>query len=200
MTIAQQHTTHLPSFLGRVSQLSFVVRDFDATLQFWTKTMGVGPFVVMENSLGDRPFVHRGKISDVHMSLALAYLGDIQIEVISQSNDAPSPYTEFYARGGQGLQHVAFATESYVDTCRKLTILGFEEVSCIKMPDGTKDASYFYGPEQHLGTMIEISPLTPRRRMYLDAIKSLSQSWDGTDPVRRFRTRAEFLASDMFKS
>ncbi|WP_181447608.1 MULTISPECIES: VOC family protein [unclassified Rhodococcus (in: high G+C Gram-positive bacteria)] len=185
-----------PTFLGKVAQLSFVVRDFEEALNFWTESLDVGPFVVMEDSLGDRPFIHRGKVSEVKMSLALAYLGDVQIELICQLNSEPSPYAEFYARGSEGLQHVAFMPDDYDSTCRRLKTMGFEEVSYILASDGSKNASY-YGSPHHIGTVFEITPMTPMRRMYLGAIKKLSEDWDGNKPVWRFATREDFLNSEL---
>ena len=35
--------------LGPVMQLAWLPEDFDAALEHWTKTMGVGPFFIMEN-------------------------------------------------------------------------------------------------------------------------------------------------------
>ncbi|MNL50474.1 hypothetical protein D3C87_1734930 [compost metagenome] len=76
-------------------QLAFVVPDLDEALHFWTAKMKVGPFVVIEDAMGDRRFLHRGAVSPVEIRLAFSYIGDTQIEVISPSNQAPSPYTEF---------------------------------------------------------------------------------------------------------
>lgn len=190
-----QDKTGLADLLEPDLQLSFVVKDLDAALRFWTETMGIGPFVVFEQSLGDRKFVHRGKASDVRMSVALSYRGETQIELITQSNSAPSMYSEFFATGGEGLQHIAFAAADYEKACRELEALGFEEISSIHTPDGTKNVSYFKGPK-HLGVMVELVPMTPARRIYYGRIKSLASSWDGSRPIRRFRDSAEFLASD----
>lgn len=188
----------LSKILGPQLQLSFVVKDIDAALKFWTEQMGVGPFVVFEQSLGNRRFVHRGAVSDVRMSVALSYRGDTQIEIITQSNSAPSMYSEFFETGREGLQHIAFAADDYELACRRLEEAGFEEISSIQMPDGTKNVSYYSGPK-HLGVMVEVVPMTPARRIYYGRIKALADAWDGSRPVRRFRDATEFLASDECK-
>ncbi len=193
MTDADQNT--LSQLLGPDLQLSFVVKDLDAALKFWTEQMGVGPFVVFEQSLGDRKFMHRGKVSDVRMSVALSYRGDTQIEFITQSNAAPSMYSEFFEGGGEGLQHIAFAANDFEKACTQFLALGFEEISSIHTPDGSKNVAYFKAP-RHLGVMVEVVPMTPARRIYYGRIKAMAASWDGTRPVRRYRDSAEFLASD----
>lgn len=183
----------LRELLGPDLQISFVVKDLDAALDFWTQQMGVGPFVVFEKSLGDRRFVHRGEVSDVQMSVALSYRGETQIELITQANDAPSIYSEFFASGREGLQHMAFAAADYEQACMRFEAIGFEELSSIRMPDGTKNVSYFKSPES-MGVVVELVPMTTARRTYYDRIKELAASWDGSEPVRRYRDSVEFLA------
>jgi hypothetical protein len=186
-----------PAFLGERMQLSFVVPDMREGLLFWAETMRVGPFVVIENSLADRRFIHRGQPSPIEMSIAFSYVGDVQIELISQTNAAPSPYTEFMDAGRQGLHHVGFWPHDCESACSQLISRGFEEVCSIDTLNGNRNARvrYLQGPS-HLGVMYEVAPMTAERASYFAAIRRLVASWDGTRPVRRFSSRAEFLASD----
>jgi hypothetical protein len=48
--------------------------------------------------------------------------------------------------------------------------------------------------------MYEIAPMTAERASYFAAIRKLAASWDGSRPVRRFRSRAEFLASEDYQT
>ena len=48
----------------------------------------------------------RGKLTKIDMSAAIAYSGDLQIELIYQHDDAPSIYTELPRGGRSGLQHI----------------------------------------------------------------------------------------------
>lgn len=185
----------LSAFLGQKMQLGYVVADMDAALRYWSETFKVGPFVVIEESVGDRRFMHRGRQSDVRMSVAFSYFGDVQVEFISQHNDAPSPYTEFLAGGRTGgLHHLAFWPPDYAGACAELEKHGFAEVCTIEMQDGTKNVSYYNGPA-HLGTMIEIVPYTPARAKYFGGVKALAENWDGSRPIRRYKDRAAYMAS-----
>ncbi|MBB3527030.1 hypothetical protein [Rhizobium sp. BK456] len=51
--------------------------------------------MVIENSRGGRDVVHWKRPTDVDITLDFAYFGDVQIDLIHQSNDAPSCYKEF---------------------------------------------------------------------------------------------------------
>ncbi|MNL33862.1 hypothetical protein D3C87_1557960 [compost metagenome] len=182
-------------------QLSFVVADLHEGLRFWTETMRVGPFVVIENSLADRRFIHRGQPSPIEMSIAFSYAGDVQIELISQKNAAPSPYTEFLGAGRQGLHHLGFWPADCESACSQLMSRGFEEVCSIDASNANPGARvrYLEGPA-HLGVMYEIAPMTAERATYFAAIRRLAAGWDGSRPVRSYPSRAAFLESDDYRA
>jgi catechol 2,3-dioxygenase-like lactoylglutathione lyase family enzyme len=184
-----------PPYLGDRMQLAFVVPDLHESLRFWTENLKVGPFVVMRNATRDRRFMYRGELSKVEMDLAFAYLGDIQIEVIHQTNSAPSPYSDFLKSGRQGLHHVAFWPKDFDASCAELERTGWEKVCDIHAAAGGGVVNYYDGPG-HLGVMLEIAPMTPDRARYFGGIKGLAQTWDGTRPIRTFDSRAEYMASD----
>ena|SRR6478752_5466209 len=186
---------YFPSFLGERMQIGMVVNDFDAALTYWSEVMQVGPWIAIEESLGDRRMVHRGEQTPVEMTLALSYVGETQVEIIAQTNSAPSPYREFLDEGREGMHHIAFWPEDYAQSCHELKTRGFNEVMTILTADGEKNVSYFQAPVA-LGFMVEVVPLTAARREYYSAIEVLARNWDGTRPVRRFRSRLDFLASE----
>ncbi|MDR6858782.1 VOC family protein [Variovorax guangxiensis] len=197
--IAAPHRKFFPAFLGERMQLAFVVPHLDEALRFWTETLKVGPFVVIENAMSDRHFVHRAQPSAVEMSLAFSYIGETQIEVIAQTNSAASPYKEFLDSGRQGLQHVAFWPDDWAGACQELERSGFQEVCSAEAASGGGKVVYYSGPA-HLGVMLEIAPMTAERARYFGGIKALADSWDGSRPVRKFCSRADYLASDDCKA
>ena len=82
--------------LGDIIQIAYLPTDFDAALEYWTKTMGVGPFFLLENvQLGEMKYM--GEPTDAVFTIAIGYWGDIQIELIRPENDAPSIYSGPYA-------------------------------------------------------------------------------------------------------
>ena len=182
-------------FLGERVQLAFIVRDLEATMRYWTETLRVGPFVVIEKSRGDRKVFHRGEETLLDWSIAFAYMGDVQIEIIQPTDDHPSAYKEFLDSGREGFHHLAFWPQDFEESCAHLEQNGFRELSSIRNSDGTRNVVYYETPVQ-LGILIEIVPLTKDRVAYFSRIQKLSQTWDGVSrPVRRFADRAAFLAS-----
>jgi len=160
-----------------------VPEDFDAALRFWTETMGVGPFFLREHVNLDR-VTYRGKPTDPDFDMALAYWGDVQIELIRQHNDAPSIHTEWRAAGHQGVQHLCVMVENMADTRRLVAERGGIILQEVFMPDGAGEAIYVDmggGP----GTMIEYLALREDRRAGFEAMRTLAANWDRQDPVRR---------------
>lgn len=182
----------MPSHLGKRIQLGHVVRDLNAALHYWTQFMGVGPFVMLDSSVGNRQFFHRGQRSKVDFAIAISYLGDVMIELIAPLNSAPSPYEEFLNDGKEGLHHIGVWPADFTSACQELKKSGFTEVSSICHPDGKKDIIYCDTPAS-VGIMVEVADLTPVRKNFLEGIQTLANQWDGSDPVRRYADRATFI-------
>jgi catechol 2,3-dioxygenase-like lactoylglutathione lyase family enzyme len=193
--IALPDLSFMKPLLGDFKQLGVVVRDLDAAMRFWTHVLKVGPFVVIEEAVGDRDYMHRGVKSDVRMSLGFSYCGDVQLEFVQQLNTAPSPYVEFLDQGREGLHHIAFHPDDYEKACGELIALGLREIAWVQTRDGQKNGSFFEGPAS-LGFLIELTPVTPERVRYFSGFKLLTETWDGSRPVRRYATRPEFMASN----
>jgi hypothetical protein len=183
-------------FLGRRMQLAFLVRDMDAALELWTEKLKVGPFVVFEQALGNRHFIHRGERSPVELALALSYIGETQIELICPKNDAPSMYREAMQKGfgSGGPHHIAFWPDDMDAAWRELRSNGFEEVASIRSPSDEVDVYYFSSPPP-LGLMVEIVPMNSARRVYFSKIKSLCEQSAGSQGPLRFKDKDHFLSS-----
>src|SRR5437899_10611657 len=81
------------SLVGRsLEQVAFVVRDLGAAQKFFSQSMGIPRFYVIENfgsRATDKTF--RGQPADHNFSIAIAYSGSTQIELIQHlSGDACS--------------------------------------------------------------------------------------------------------------
>jgi methylmalonyl-CoA/ethylmalonyl-CoA epimerase len=167
------------SAIGPVMQIAFVPKDFDAAVRYWTENMGVGPFFLMENiQLGDMRYL--GEPSDCVFSIAIAYWGDMQIELIRQDNNAPSIY-----RGQEGgaLHHTCVLTDD-IENARRIT----EESGATILVEGkvALDGAVLYvdtggGP----GSIVEILQMSSGSEGLFAMIKAASVGWDGSDPLRK---------------
>ena len=167
-------------YFGAITQNGYVVRDIEAALAHWI-SLGVGPWFYMERAPIER-FTFRGQPSDVHISIALANSGDLQLELIEQKNDAPSMYQEFLAAGREGLQHVAYWTDDFDADMATALALGWEVGQSGEV--GADGRFAYFDTEAHPGTVIELSEKSGRKGRMFQRIREAAQGWDGSDPIR----------------
>lgn len=166
--------------LGDIVQIAYLPEDFDATLKYWTETIGVGPFFLLQNvQLGEMKY--RGAPTDAIFSIAIGYWGDIQIELIRAENDAPSIYCGEYAVRDR-VHHVCIFVDSMVDARRACAEAGAEILVEGKVGDSGEviyvDAGG--GP----GHVIELlQPMAGSEGLFA-MMRDAARDWDGTDPLR----------------
>jgi len=165
----------MPDF-GDIRQLGYVVRDLAPAVDAWSRELRVGPWTIIRN-IALRS-VYRGEPSEPLIDIALGYRGQMQIELIEQRNDAPSPYRPFIERDHYGLHHTAFLSER-IDADVARAEAGGLRVACdIRMPMGGR---YVYLQSEGLGPglYIELLEATPMLcQMFSEGIAAAA-GWDG---------------------
>ena len=170
-------------FLGEIRQLGYVVPDIEAAMDYWSKTLGVGPWFY-NPKVPIVNYTYRGESHQPHNSVALANSGYVQVELIQTRNDVPSMYRDFQQAGRTGLQHIAYWTDNYDADLERLLKQGFKPVMSGEV--GERGRFIYFDTEYHPGTVIELSEVAgPKGRMF-DLIREASEGWDGQDSVRPF--------------
>jgi len=169
---------------GTIMQNAFVVPDMDGALDHWTRVMGVGPFFVFDHVEFAQAWYRGRPATDIDVTVAIAYWGDIQIELIRQRNNVPSIYTEFLARDIGGLQHMGVITESVERDLSRLSQLGIEPVQHGTTAAGMRFA--YVATDLHPGGMIELIEPNERTLRFFNKMHRAAQVWDGTEPILRF--------------
>lgn len=170
-----------PSF-GPIAQLGFVVKDINAAMKTWSEVNGVGPwFFIPKYPLPK--FTYKGQDSPVpDLGIALAYSGDLQLELIEQRCESPSMYKDYLDSGLEGLQHTAVWCEDYDATLEKALKAGYK---IGQEGDATGRGRFAYLESTgHPGTVLELVELTESRKAGFEKIKAAAKNWDGKDPVR----------------
>ena len=167
---------------GSLRQMGYVVRDIEGAMRHWIEVCGVGPWFYVDR-LPLIAFTYRGARHDgIHLSIALANSGDVQVELIQQRCDTPSMYQEFLGAGREGLQHWSSWPEDYDRIYERALASGY---TVGQEGDSPRGRFVYFGNEGHPGTVIEMADLTPTRRRIFDQIRAAAQGWDGRDPIRR---------------
>ena len=128
-------------------------------------------------------FTYAGRhYDDVHISIALANSGDVQLELIQQRCNTPTMYRDFLAAGNEGMQHWSSWPENYDEIYQRALATGY---TVGHEGDSPRGRFVYFRNEGHPGTVIEMADATPTRMRIFDAIRVAAVGWDGSDPIRR---------------
>jgi catechol 2,3-dioxygenase-like lactoylglutathione lyase family enzyme len=158
-------------------QLGYVVKDLDAAIAMWRRTMDLGPWLVFRNARMDGEY--RGQPTTVTMHVALAYLGETQLELIQQTNDAPSPYRTDAGVPLLGAHHIAWVTETLNADVERALANGLR--LAFRAGNATTEVAYLEDPDQP-GVLIERIQGAGMRQLIQDGIEA-ARRWDGRTAV-----------------
>jgi hypothetical protein len=164
---------------GPFTQIGYVVRDLDETVASWLR-LGIGPWFVLRDLRQDS--FYRGVPCSVPFSVAFSNNGELQIEVICQTDDTPSVFTEFLQSGRESVQQLAWSVSDFDATVAAAEAAGWPEV----WSGGGGDIPHYayFEPSGAPAPVIEITELTEGTAAMAKVIRDAAANWDGTDPIR----------------
>jgi hypothetical protein len=157
-------------------QVAYVVEDIDAAVEHWAKTLQVGPFFVRRH-VAYKEVTYRGAPSAADVSLAFAYSGDLNIELVQQHNEAPSVFRDFIGRHGYGVQHVGVISDDIEADARFLADKGVETLQRLVNANGVE--TRFFDTELFPGAMLELIQRSPTLEAGFAHMKAAAETWDG---------------------
>ena len=155
---------------GPITQLGYLTDNLEKTASAWAK-MGVGPFTKMSGVM--MPAAMNGETVEIKINLALAYQGDVQIELIQPLCDSNSPYRENNRAGIWGAHHTQFTVEDLDAAIIECEAAGME-MTCEITSGGWR---YIY--MRGAAGWIELTAPNPGLAMFYDIIKKSCAEWDG---------------------
>jgi NADPH2:quinone reductase len=168
--------------LGPLKQLGYVVTDVERAIDSWAAD-GVGPWYLLPH-IETTEFFYRGTPSTVDMSIGIAYIGGLQVELIQQHCENSTIYREFLDRSGEGLQHLGYFPEDFDAALTAVTAGGWGIAQQGRI--GSGEFMYFDN-EHHAGSTMEISTINDQRRSFYSRTEAECLAWDGQGDPRRFR-------------
>ncbi len=166
--------------LARVDQFGIVVGDLEEAANAWIKR-GIGPFFIW-NRIDYPTFEYRGAPSQPEISLAFSYIGETQLELIHQHNEAPSVYASVRERSGYGLVHLAEYTFDLTAATSDFRRAGDRVVQYGKDREEL-EIMYFEGGSDG-PPYLEFIATNEARARRRQRMKAAVRAWDGTRPLR----------------
>lgn len=155
-----------------IKQLGYNVKSIEETAKLYHDLFGAGPFIDLGVN-SPKSCKIRGKESPVKMRTAIGYLGDMEIELIEDKSDGPSPYSEM---GHYGLHHYCIWVDDVQEAVDAFTAAGIEVA--MDMVSGSGMRVVYVDAREQLGQYIEVNPpLDQIRQMGI----GIHQKW--TDDV-----------------
>ncbi|WP_285313478.1 VOC family protein [Pseudarthrobacter sp. fls2-241-R2A-168] len=162
-----------------VVQIAWVVRDLKQSMSQWLN-LGVGPFFTLDTQV---PATYRGEPSSLSMVIGLAQAGPVQIELIQQTSDQPSAYTDAEPSGAAGFHHICRAYGDYDEAVAKLQAEGSVLVTEGQWGEGGPRFCYLDARDT-VGCFIEICDDSEVGQKMYKIVREAAEGWDGTDPIR----------------
>ena len=158
-----------------IIQNAYLVNDIDQAIERWHGLWGIGPFFVRRHIVF-ASVVYRGAPAKIDMSAAYVQAGPVQVELVSQHDNAPSAFHDMFAPGGEGLHHVAVLPDDYNKLVSHYTDLGYPVAAEVRTAGGRGAA--FVDTRPMLGHMMEIYvPGDGIVALYRD-VAAAAASWD----------------------
>lgn len=164
---------------GAVYHAGYVVSDLDAAIRHWAEKLGAGPFFLFEGFRFTKP-KYRGQDVGPEVTLAFAFSGDFCVELIQQTDQAPSIYRE----PARTLHHLGIAVPALDAALRPYEAAGVEVAFRGGFPFGGGCA--YLDTVDNLGFMVELVERTEAIDQMLAGMKSAHLSWNRRDYTATF--------------
>ena len=169
--------------IGQIIQMAYVVEDIHAAIDWWARDARTGPWFLLDSFLGPDQ-TYRGEPSTADVSIAMAFAGHMQIELIQPKDDNPSVYRETVQARGYGFHHVGIAVADVDAQIAAYGARGYELAFKAAVPTGGAVA-YLDGGPAHPG-FIELIPATAGMDTAFTRFWQASLAWNGQNPIRPF--------------
>ena len=160
---------------GPIMQMAFIVDSFEDSIEFWTRKMNVGPFVMLEG-VELKDVYYKDSPADIDFSGAIAYTGSMQIELIKQYCDTPSIYNEYVNNEKGPLHHLCTLTDNIENDIRILESQGYTNLQGGKTQDNGKFA--YLDTKEREGPILEIAQLSEAGLGFFDVMREAAKNWD----------------------
>lgn len=164
-------------------QMCWVVPNLEAAIDSWARSAGVGPFFCFDG-VQFTDGRHRGRPAEFPaVAAAIAYAGDLQIELVCQDSDDPGVFRDLFRRGQSGLHHMALICQDY-EAERDTYVRAGAELAFEGWLGDSRTCWVDTSPT--LGFMVELLESSAERTAGFAAMRAAAEAWDGEHPTATF--------------
>lgn len=166
-----------------IIQIAYTVADIEQGMRQYTELLRVGPWFLIG------PFVppkgrYRGAVTKAHFSLALAYTGDLMVELIAQHDNEPSVFQEtLKARGAHGFHHWAVGARDFEKTAALYRARGYQEAFTDTAPEPLGCRVIYFDTGRDLPGMLEVIEINAATEEAFHNIHKAAREWNGKNHI-----------------
>ncbi len=171
-----------------IIQIAYTVADIHEGMRHYGDLLRIGPWFLVGPFVPPKG-VYRGATTKMQVSLALAFTGQLMIELIEQHDEAPSVFREtLKARGAHGFHHWAIGARDFETTATQYRSRGYQEAFSDLAPMGFRVV--YFDTSRDLPGMLEIIEMNADAEQGFHTMYQAAQEWDGkTHIVHRIETK-----------
>lgn len=166
-----------------IMQIAYSVVDIEQGMRHYGELLHVGPWFLIG------PFAppkgrYRGTPTKARFSLALAYSGQVQVELIQQHDQEPSVFQEtLKARGAHGFHHWGVGARDFDASSAKYRSRGYNEAFSDTAPDPLGCRVIYFDTSRDLPGMLEVIEINAATEEAFYNMYKAAQEWNGKDHI-----------------
>lgn len=164
-----------------IIQMAYTVTDLDDAMRLFSNNLRAGPWFVFRRLAGRDP-QYRGKPAQAANDVALAFAGNMQIELIQPLDSQPSVYRETISALGHGFHHFGVAARDFEQSCALQIEKGYD-LAFTDEVEGVGRVAYF-DTRGALPGMLELIEATASLEQFFAGMREAARNWDGKEIVR----------------
>jgi Glyoxalase/Bleomycin resistance protein/Dioxygenase superfamily len=170
-----------------IIQIAYSVDDIQQAMRHYSELLHVGPWFLVGPFVPPKG-VYRGATTKMHVSLGLAFAGELMIELIQQHDEEPSVFREtLKARGAHGFHHWAIGARDFEKTVAHYRSRGYAEAFSDTAPMGFRVV--YFDTSRDLPGMLEVIEMNAAAEQGFHTMYQAAREWDGkTHTVHRIET------------
>ncbi len=167
--------------MSAIHHVGYVVEDLPLAVEHAARTIGAGPFFLLEHIAFDE-VTYRDERALYDHSSAFGRWGDILLELTQVHAVAPAGLGAALTAPGAGVGHVAWLAESLAEETARLSALGMAPFHTGR--SGPVRAVWFDGGPL-LGHPVEVLERCEPLLGFYAMVRQAAEGWDGQGPLRR---------------
>jgi hypothetical protein len=166
-----------------IIQIAYTVADIEAGMRQYGELLHIGPWYLIG------PFEppkgrYRGNPTKARFSLALAYTGQLMVELIQQHDQQPSVFQEtLKARGAHGFHHWAVGARDFEKTTAHYRSLGYQEAFSDTAPAPLNCRVIYFDTGRDLPGMLEVIEINAAAEDLYRQMYEAARQWNGKDHI-----------------